>query len=279
MMFMKNLLVPTDFSQAAENAFAFAVAMARKQHRGVTLLHVYRPPIEVTYPVLMPPLDEPDGLRKFFFGDRLRENVVNGVPVTYEVTVGFVVDSLVEFSRDEQTDLIVMGMQGEHSAAERWLGSVTTDTLREAFCPVLAVPEHAAFVDFDRILYATDLTSADQRPVHELIAFAARFGAEVHFVNLNSDLDRAEEVVERLVENVSAETEHAVAFHIATLDGDQLATALNDYAASHRIDLVAMSTRHRGFFEGIFHRSRTKQMALHAQKPVLVLHWEDKPLA
>jgi nucleotide-binding universal stress UspA family protein len=275
---MKNLLVPTDFSQAAENALAFAVAMARQQHRGVTLLHVYRPPIEVTYPVLMPPLDEPSGLKKFFFGDRLQQTEIDGVPITYEVTVGFVVDSLVEFSKDESVELIVMGMQGEHSAAERWLGSVTTDAIREAFCPVIAVPDDAVFRDFDRILYATDLDAADKRPVHELVLFAARFGAEVHFVNINSDLDKSEEVVEKLIESVTDEKEHAVAFHVATLDDRDLAAALNRYAEANRIDLVAMSTRHRGFFQGIFHRSSTKQVALHAHKPVLVLHREDKNL-
>lgn len=276
---MKNILVPTDFSLAAENAFEFAVALAHKQHRGVTLLHVYRPPVEMTYPVLVPPLDEPEGLRNFFFGERLQKTNINGVPITYEISVGFIVDTLIGYSKEENIDFIVMGTQEEHSVLEGIFGSIVTDAVQGAFCPVLVVPDGAQFTDFDRILYATDANAAEEKPIQEVVQIAARFGAEVHFVNVNHNLDQAEAVIERLIHSIGQENTHAIAFHIATVDtGDRFSEAINAYAEQNKIDLVAMSTRHRGFFEGMFHRSSTKAFALETELPFMVIHLEDKPV-
>jgi nucleotide-binding universal stress UspA family protein len=51
---MNTILVPTDFSPAAENATAYAAQLARQIEASLVLLHVYQLPVPMTdYPVLM----------------------------------------------------------------------------------------------------------------------------------------------------------------------------------------------------------------------------------
>ncbi|MFM9952206.1 MAG: universal stress protein [Saprospiraceae bacterium] len=50
---------------------------------------------------------------------------------------------------------------------------------------------------------------------------------------------------------------------------------MNQYAEMEKIDLIVMATRHRSFWEQLFHKSQTKQMALHTHLPMLVLHQGD----
>ncbi|MCS7085151.1 MAG: universal stress protein, partial [Bacteroidia bacterium] len=43
-MSYKHLILPTDFSPAAQNAFYFACGLARKTEGEIHLVHIYEPP-------------------------------------------------------------------------------------------------------------------------------------------------------------------------------------------------------------------------------------------
>ena len=56
---MKTIIVPTDFSPAAENAMKFAADMAVNINASVLLFHVYEIPVSMTdVPVVMVSADE-----------------------------------------------------------------------------------------------------------------------------------------------------------------------------------------------------------------------------
>ena len=51
---MNTIIVPTDFSPAADNAAEYAAKLAQRLNASVLLLHVYQLPVPMTdYPVLM----------------------------------------------------------------------------------------------------------------------------------------------------------------------------------------------------------------------------------
>jgi nucleotide-binding universal stress UspA family protein len=86
-----------------------------------------------------------DGLKK-----RLRElaphNLESGKPVQVEVLPGPVVDSIVQFSREQNSDLIVMGLKsppGFFADRRPWLHAYAIAS--DACCPVLTV-RHAVVV-------------------------------------------------------------------------------------------------------------------------------------
>jgi hypothetical protein len=68
------------------------------------------------------------------------------------VAVGLEAEEILDFTSQQDINLIVMGMHG-HGRTARWLhGSVTDQVLRRATCPVLAIPacageSHAPEVD------------------------------------------------------------------------------------------------------------------------------------
>ena len=64
-------------------------------------------------------------------------------------------------------------------------------------------------------------------------------------------------------------------FEIAEVDGETVAEGLNNYIQDHPMDLVVMVNLHRKFWDGLFHKSRTKQMALTTKTPLMVLHMEE----
>jgi hypothetical protein len=50
-----------------------------------------------------------------------------------------------------------MGMKGEHQRLDKWMGSVTTNLMMKAPCPVLAIPEKATYEGIKKITLATSL--------------------------------------------------------------------------------------------------------------------------
>lgn len=142
---MKRMLVPIDFSSAAEAVFSVATALARALSAEVTLLHVARPepefityepgPASVRQAVAREITEEHRKLQ-----DMARRLQQDGVPATALVIQGYTVEKILQESQRLHSDLIVMGSHGHGALYHLLLGSVTEGVLRKASCPVLIVP-------------------------------------------------------------------------------------------------------------------------------------------
>ena len=179
-MTLRNVLVPTDLSPAAERAFVPAAQLAA--HHGATVTIV-----QVTDVPLAPEVgrvtrtDGPD------MGDASFELVP---VVDVEVEASDVAAAIVEQAWRTGADLIVMGTHGRSGLSRLRLGSVAEAVTRAAPCPVLLVRDGADLADWRvRRVLATvdpsDLSSpglgddAVPAPVLSAAALAASFGAHL----------------------------------------------------------------------------------------------------
>ncbi|HEY7652966.1 MAG TPA: universal stress protein [Methylomirabilota bacterium] len=170
-MAFKHLLVPTDFSEPANNALRYAIEEAVLHQAKVTLLHVLPTDThtDVHYvtgaPVSGPQdafdpsaggrvggtafLAQPEVVRR----DRgeeaqtqLRDLVANAFqgPWEVEVAMGHPADTIVRIARERGADLIVMSTHGRTGLQHVLLGSVAEKVVRLAPCPVLTVKHRGA---------------------------------------------------------------------------------------------------------------------------------------
>lgn len=142
----ESILVPIDFSADSDAALRCAIALARQFGSSLYLLHVLDDPLaagpwgsEIAVP-------ETPGLR-----DSLRREAEHRLTeclsaadrdrfnVTTEVATGRPAQSIVDFARNNATDLIVMGTHGRRGVAHLLMGSVAERVVRSAPCPVLTV--------------------------------------------------------------------------------------------------------------------------------------------
>ena len=139
----KIILVPTDFSVAAEAALDQALALASKLGAKVLLLHAYALPI----------IGFPDGpaaaIASRIIGDaekglaacvaRCSESGVEIVPLLKQADPR---EAILAAARDLSADLVVMGTHGRHGIARALIGSVAEAIVRVSPVPVMTV--HAA---------------------------------------------------------------------------------------------------------------------------------------
>jgi nucleotide-binding universal stress UspA family protein len=139
-----NILVPTDFSDAAAEAERTAVSIAQAFDAKIELLYVTAtvvllpPPFETaTFPSLMPELNarlqqrlDEEKKRVDATGVRCETQLLEGVPHM----------EIVNRAQASGVDLIVMGTHGHGGFAHAVLGSVAERVLHRSRCPVLVVP-------------------------------------------------------------------------------------------------------------------------------------------
>lgn len=141
----RRILFCTDFSDNADFAFQYAVdAVARRPGSTLYLLHVVPEPDAQFWKTYIYEVDDVDQQAKDAIDAKIRETYLPRLPkgVDFQVRMAIGRDYLkiLEFARDEEVDLIVLGRHG-HSALENVLfGNVTEKVVRKATCPVLVVP-------------------------------------------------------------------------------------------------------------------------------------------
>lgn len=272
---IKRILVPVDFSAGAAAALRYAEAFASFTRAvEVKVVHVFTPEIAAADALVVPAMGELMDLRDEQFTAFLAATPApEGVNRQSELLLGFPADKIVEES--EGFDLVIMGASGETDLIEEVFGTVSSAVSQKAGCPVLLVPNQAVFTEYENILYASNSLSLSRRAVLQFRDFNELFHARVHFVHINDEEGAHEGKRESLFAPLFNNPDPEFAFEIQEVTADSVQEGLIDYLKVKPIGLAVMVTKHRGFWERLFHNSETRQMVLSPKTPLLVLHLED----
>jgi universal stress protein A len=144
MIDLRRILVPVDFSPHAEQALKYAAALAEKFGAELYLVHVfqdlaiYQTEVVSGAPPILPPVDQLTASARGEL-DRLVRDKKLRPPVRTDVVEGSPVEEIVDYAREKDIDLIVLGTHGRGWLAHALLGSVAEKVVRKAPCPVLTV--------------------------------------------------------------------------------------------------------------------------------------------
>lgn len=142
----KTILVPTDFSVAAETALEHALALASKLGAKVVLLHAYALPI-IGFPegTMIPSAAIASSIISHAEKElaacvaRCSDRGVEIVPLLKQADPR---EAILAASHDLSADLVVMGTHGRRGIARALIGSVAEAIVRVSHVPVMTV--HAA---------------------------------------------------------------------------------------------------------------------------------------
>ena len=145
----RHILVATDFSEYSNAALKKAIELSTPFSSKITLLHaaetfssdMYPYIGELAVPVLVDnPEIEEKRLKEIHkrIEEQLKQRGYSEIEIDIKIEVGHPVDSIIEFSRKNNVDLIVMGSHGRRGLA-RLLGSSTNGVVNHAPCDVLTV--------------------------------------------------------------------------------------------------------------------------------------------
>ena len=143
---LKNILVPTDFSEHSERAAAYAVELARQYGSNeIHCIHVSDIPADLlatsAYYMTGPSEDFVEQVleeSRKNLAEFVRKNLA-GLPVQTAFLEGRPFVEIIRYARENQIDLIIISTHGRGGIKHALFGSVAEKVVRKAPCPVLVV--------------------------------------------------------------------------------------------------------------------------------------------
>lgn len=137
----RKIVFANEGSPAADRALLYIESLARQSEADVVVVHAYEVPHRYATTDVFEDLQASyEKAAWAVVDDSVAELEKAGISVRGLIREGPPARIILEVSDEEKASLIVLGTRGPSSAAELLLGSVSSEVLRFARCPVMAVP-------------------------------------------------------------------------------------------------------------------------------------------
>jgi nucleotide-binding universal stress UspA family protein len=271
---MKNILVPTDFSDVSECAVDYAAELAKFMKAKLIFCYIFTVPVPIadTPAIVMPIKDiERENMKLLHALDKRVKAQYGKIETELFTQPGFVVDEIISFTKEHKVDLVVMGVTGAGKSPGIF-GSNVTSVMYYAASPVMVIPKGYKFKKPATVALACDYKSIlPESAVNKFKSFVRLFHSKVIICNVLKPKELAtyeKAAAEVNLENALADLEHSLYFPA----GDNMAEEINVFVNKHHVDILTMFPHHYSFLKGLTHHSSTKEMAFLTQVPLLSIH-------
>jgi len=278
---MKNILVPTDFSDNAYAALLYVSRLYAKETVKVTLLHSFEDdgnPLSVKLDLGLSDRSvsgKKGQLQKA--GDELIAQIQKDVRTeshTYEmiVTSEPLTKTVNAMIAENDIDLVVVGSKGRSSIEDVIVGS-NTIRLTEAIegCPLFVVPNEIHFILPTKIAFSSDYNEfypiSKLKPITRLVRHYRSQIAIVHVGAKNELTEDQQTNYDKFVLDLS---EYDAEFHFVPKKGN-ISSTLHDFIGDHDIDLVTLVYHKHAFLKKLFREPVVNRLGKHKSVPTLII--------
>ncbi len=268
---MKRILVPTDFSQQAENALKVAVELAKKNDSKITILHSMEMPVHLatTDKGSLPEALYFVKLAEKQFGELLEKPFINEAYVTTKIGQGELYDDINEAVGKENIDLIVMGSHGASGFKEMFIGSNTEKVVRTSEIPVLVIKNDRPEFEIKDFVFATDFSPECRTTLKKAQDFAESFDATLHLLYVNTPSGfktsaEAKQMMDAFVKGMNLSN-----YTLNIYNDLSVEKGILGFAMETKAQLIGMSTHGRKGIAHFFNGSISEDLVNHANMPVI----------
>ncbi|WP_439152300.1 universal stress protein [Winogradskyella sp.] len=283
---MKNILLPTDFSENSWNAIKYAIHFFENQDCNFYMLHVIRlnnlvandTPLVLNGGVVEDVYVKPTKVKLRELLKRVSKlSIKSKNHHFYTLTdYSFFIESIRKTVEEKQIDCIVMGTKGATGLEKIILGTNTADIITKVKCNTFAIPENAEFRLPEEVAFPTDFSLSHNlqllKPVSDIIE---RFKSSLRIVHINKakpELNKDQLKNKELLEDYFINEDYS--FHF--LSNKRVEDAVQCFVESRNTDLICMVAKNLNYFQQILFHSKVEKISYHTDVPFLVLHEKNK---
>ena len=278
---MKQILVPTDFSNAAEIAIDFAVKSAKILPAEITLIH--------SFEVNNSPYADYVGVNREFNRSMISEanekleaikkriESTDGILVKTFVSTHTLIDTINDFGKEKKVDMVVMGTLGASGLKEKLWGSRTSAIIGKTIVPVMVIPNEYQWKKPEKMLLATNQFEKEPKSLNFIFELAGLYMSSMQvavFTDEDDDktqvfLDDQKNIADYetfLKKNYKEDT-----LSSAHLSGESFDETLHNFIKENNVDILVMITYQNSFWSRLFNPSKTKRMSYHTTIPLLAI--------
>lgn len=266
---METILIPTDFSEAANNAVKYGVELAKYFDAKLVFVNAY--PI--------PPANYESGT-SFDLLNSLKEaseqaldNLKSNYPehrIECCSEMGYPYDVIENTTNKYNADLIVMGIVGEAGGLQKVIGSNAIQVARNLKVPCFIIPEEIVYHRIRKIAFACDYNAVEESTVlYVAKCFANLFDAELEIVNVDNEEKNSRKLE---TEKYIDEKLHTVKHTITVVNDATISDGVTNYLSKHPADVLMLNPKTHHLFYHLFNENVTKELAFKAKLPLLTIH-------
>lgn len=283
---IKNILVPTDFSDSANNALRVAVGMAERQNATLHLLHVIEPIyLNRTYNVIGTIVNLHHEMLKESLSnlEQQRRKIVTLNPVNIEIfsEIGNVNNIVNTYVNEHHINLVIMGTHGSSGSKEFFSGSNTYSVIKTVNCPVLSIPQDFDEVGFTYILYPLRNTTGVVEKYDYIKPIIEKNNAKVHLLGIAAENDNEDKYLIskkiKAVRDAILHNNEYISYEI--IQTNAVAETILSIAHDRMEDLLVINATLDKKWYQYFRGTYTQKIINHSKIPVLSIKPELTPEA
>ncbi|MGF1533724.1 MAG: universal stress protein [Bernardetiaceae bacterium] len=283
-MEIKKILVPTDFSDCADNALAAAVSIAKQSDAAIYLLHILTPASDTEKTqVIAIDGEAPHHIQATEQLAQARQHIKDRMeqyaPVEIDGGICFdlVSRQIFEFIADKDVDMIVMGSHGAKGIKEVTVGSNTQKVVRNATVPVLVIKSTDADFMPRNVIFPADFEKPAQytQAANFLKQMNVWFGSTAHLLKIITPNNFEISSTSYALMERFAEKHDLPDFTVNTYNSYNEEEGILTFAEENKADLIAMSTHGRKGFMHVLMGSITENVTNQSEIPILTFKLKE----
>ena len=267
---IKNILVPTDFSETATLALEHGVYLARITKATLYVLHVIKVS-DLLYE------NHTNATAIENYAHEHLATIANNYIAKYAIKVipictkGNPASEITKLVTEKSIDIVLMGTHGASGFNEYFIGSNANKTIRKCSCPVLTIQTNTNKLGFSNIALPVNNSYHSLEKVNRTIDIAKLFSAKIHVLGLlDSDEEIAAKKFNIKLENIEKIITHeGVLFTRSINRTENFALDTLNYSEQNNIDLIVVMSNDESELNESFMGLFSKQIVNHSKIPVL----------
>ncbi len=274
---MKNILIPTNFSENCTKAAQLGIKMSKLYNSEIHFLHLLSTPVnwvkldkqkEIQYPETVKQI----GIAKAELNELEKMTEHEGLECRTFLQFDSGQKDILEHSGHFHHDFIITGSSGTKGRVREITGSNVEELVRRADVPVIVVKDEEVSFPFKDIAFISDFSDDVSEAFKHVISIAEKCDANIHLLRINTltDFNSIKEGLNPIKEFLK-KFPNLEKYSMNVYNEPTVETGINNFLKYKDADLIAMCTHGRTGFLSLFSKSIAEGVTNHSELPVMTI--------
>jgi nucleotide-binding universal stress UspA family protein len=274
---MKNILVPTDFSENCNKAADLGIKMAKLFDAEIHFFHLIQTPVdwvkldklkEKRYPETLKQIGSAKSALRELEKKAEKENLKCQTFLEYHVGTS----NILKHSGHFEHDFIITGSSGTKGTVRELLGSNVEKIVRKSDVPVIVVKEDEVSFPFKKIVFVSDFEEDVSDAFKHVITIAEKCKAHICLLRVNTKTDtNSIEAGLNPIKTFVEKFPNLKNYSMFVNNDPSVETGINTFLTYEAADLITMCTHGGKSFLSLFSKSIAEGVANHSTLPVMTI--------
>lgn len=275
---MRNILFLTDFSQTSDNAFVYALNIAKNSDAALSVMHVYNHSLDVKPVRLRQIINQKSNFEVFGeFQDQVKHllklaSISNcqDCKFTMQIKKGNLMRETCKIIATDNIDFVIIGTDTESDLFKKFSKASVFNIIKSIKVPVLAIPLAARFKQAENVGFTTIFRLTDFKTLRRVIRFSEYFDADTKCLHITNKVnnDALTDTIQFWKKSLNSDR---LEFIVKAKGDNSKERVVLDFVKEYKIDYLCMLRQNFSFFRRLLNPSLSSKLMKNLDIPICII--------